>query len=101
MQPLTDYLDTLRVHHDELRDVYHIQRIGIFGSTARGEQTPTSDVDVLVSFSDPPSMFRFLELERHLSGLLKRRVDLVTERALKPAMRNEVLRDTVYAETER
>lgn len=101
MEPLTDYLDTIRVHYDELRDVYHIQRIGIFGSTARGEQTPSSDIDVLVSFSDPPSMFRFLELEHRLSALLKRRVDLVTERALKPAMRDEVLRDTVYAETER
>lgn len=100
MKPLNDYLDTIRVHYDELRDVYHIQRIGIFGSTARGEQTPTSDVDVLVSFSDPPSMFRFLELERRLSELLKRPVDLVSERALKPRLRESILEDVIYAETE-
>ncbi|MBI4434491.1 nucleotidyltransferase family protein [Candidatus Uhrbacteria bacterium] len=100
MKPLTDYLDTIRVHYDELRDVYHVQRIGIFGSTARGEQTSSSDMDVLVSFTEPPSMFRFLDLEERLSDLLKRRVDLVTERALKPAMRERVLRDTVYAEAE-
>jgi len=101
MASVHDYLDTIRTHYDALRDVYHIQRIGIFGSTARGERTPTSDIDVLVSFTQPPSMFRFLELERHLSELLKERVDLVTERALKPRMRPEVLHDVVYAETER
>jgi predicted nucleotidyltransferase len=79
-----------------LRRDFHVERIGVFGSVARHEERPDSDVDVLVSFSESPGFFKFVRLENYLAGALKRRVDLVTRRALKPAMKKEILRHVSY-----
>lgn len=64
---------------------------GIFGSYARGESTPESDIDILVRFSKPKGFFSLVSLERKLSDTLKKKVDLVTEKSLSPYFRNEVL----------
>jgi len=82
---------------DILRDKYFVREIGIFGSVARGEQTPVSDVDILVEFSQPVGFFVFLDLEDFLSHTLGKKVDLVTKRALKPAVKDQILRDAIYA----
>lgn len=86
----------LREHFDMLQDTYHVRRIGVFGSAARGETDDTSDIDILVEFVQPPSFFGFLELENFLSKILGRKVDLVTPKALKPAIREGVVREAVY-----
>lgn len=88
--------DVLSRYMPELRDAYHVKTIGVFGSAARGEDTLASDVDILVEFSTPVGFFKFLDLEEYLSGILKRKVDLVTRDALKPALKDAVLRDVVY-----
>lgn len=80
----------------ELRDAYRVKTIGVFGSAARGDDTPASDIDILVEFSEPVGFFKFLDLEEYLSGILERKVDLVTRNALKPDIRDAVLRDVVY-----
>lgn len=87
-------LETLK---PELAVVYRVSEIGIFGSYARGEQHERSDLDVLVEFYKPISLFRFIELEGYLSERLGVRVDLVMRDALKPRIRERVVAEVVYA----
>lgn len=86
----------LQTQKARLQREYNVQRIGVFGSFARGNQTPTSDVDILVELSESIGLFRFIGLEHHLEELLGRDVDLVTPRALKPTIKDAVLRQVVY-----
>jgi predicted nucleotidyltransferase len=91
------YLNIFNDQRDVLRSKYFVREIGIFGSVARGEQTAASDVDILVEFSQPVGFFAFLDLEDFLSRTLGKKVDLVTKRALKPAVKDQILRDAIYA----
>ena len=77
----------------ELRQRHPIHTIGVFGSWARGEQTPESDVDLLVTFSKPVGFFAFLELKEELEALLRVRVDLVTPGGLRPQFGERVSRE--------
>lgn len=79
-----------------LNHEYGVSKLALFGSFARGEENAQSDVDILVAFDRPIGLFRFVELETKLSEMLNRRVDLVTEDALKPAIKPEVLKDITY-----
>jgi len=88
---------TIHAHQDILYKTYHVKSIGIFGSTVRGEQKQSSDIDILVELSQPMGFFKFIELENFLSGILHKKVDLVTKKALKPAIRESILRDVTYA----
>lgn len=79
-----------------LISTYFIKELGVFGSVARGEYTNTSDIDLLVKFTKPISMFKFIELENHLSQLFRMKVDMVTDKALKPAIKSDVLKEVIY-----
>lgn len=83
-------------HADFLKDTYHVEKIGVFGSVARGDNKDRSDIDVLVEFSEPIGMFKFIALEEYLSELIGQKVDLVTKNALKPAIKEEILQEVVY-----
>ncbi len=72
-----------------------VQSLSIFGSFARGEEKKSSDIDLLVTFNKPIGLFAFLKLKDHLEGILGRRVDLVTEQALHPRLRNQILKDKI------
>lgn len=61
---------------------FSLNRVGIFGSYVRGENHLMSDLDILVSFKDSPSLLQFVQLENELSEALGRKVDLVSEGAL-------------------
>ncbi len=71
-------------------DQLGVKSLSIFGSTARGESQPESDVDVLVEFEGKATFDRYMELEFLLEDLLGTRVDLVTRKALRPEMRSKV-----------
>jgi len=60
-----------------------------------GSERPDSDLDVLVSFSVTPSLFRLIDLEHHLTGTLGFRVDLVLRRVLKPHIGERALQELV------
>jgi uncharacterized protein len=62
---------------------YDLQRLGIFGSFARGEQTANSDIDLLVKFKDSPSLLQLIKIENDLSRKLGFKVDLITEGSIK------------------
>lgn len=86
----------LRRNKAHLEKSYHIGSIGIFGSCRRGEEHEGSDVDILVEFSEVPGIFGFLRLERYLSELLDRPVDLVEKSALKPRIGRRVSKEVIY-----
>ena len=67
-------------------------RIGLFGSYAREEDNQDSDIDILVSFRTTPSLLDLARIHRELSGILGKKVDLVTEKSIK----NEKLRKYIY-----
>lgn len=91
---IDDITATLRSLLPELRERWGVQRIGVFGSWARGEQSPQSDLDLLVEFSESPkiSLLDVIELEHDLSDALGVKVDLVERSALKPEIGQRVLR---------
>ena len=70
-----------------------VVRIALFGSAARGEAEEQSDIDLVVEFSKRISLLRFVALERQLSEALGRRVDLLTEAAISPYLREKIRRD--------
>jgi uncharacterized protein len=74
---------------------YKIRELGIFGSAARGEATPESDVDILLEFlpDSGMSLFRLEDLNRELEELLGRKVDLASKKGLKDRVRPYVMRD--------
>ena len=92
-----EILQLLREHKAELRRKFGVKTLAIFGSVARGEDKPESDVDVLVEFDEPATFDRYMGLKFFLEDLLGRRVDLVTRRALKPRLRPYVEREVIYA----
>jgi len=93
---VNDIRAIVQKHTDFLRDTYHVEKIGVFGSVARGDNADTSDIDVLVEFSEPIGMFKFVKLEEYLSQLIGKKIDLVTKNALKPAIKEDILHEVVY-----
>ncbi|WP_300037553.1 nucleotidyltransferase family protein [Methanospirillum sp.] len=93
LDTITSILQLLK---PRLSEQYHITRIGIFGSVTKGTQTDDSDVDLLVEFSDPPGLFRFMEIEAFLSDTLQTRVDLVDAEGIKPRLKNRILSEVKY-----
>lgn len=85
----------LRDHQADLRRL-GVRSLAIFGSAARNEAGPGSDVDLLVEFDRPVGLFRFLDLKEFLEGLLGCRVDLGTPDSLHPRIRARVLQEAIH-----
>ena len=70
-----------------------VSMIGVFGSMARGEAKKKSDIDLIVRFSKRKSLLAMVRLERELTEALGRKVDLLTEAAISPYIRERVLKE--------
>ncbi|MDL1909104.1 nucleotidyltransferase family protein [Chloroflexi bacterium CFX6] len=70
-----------------------VSMVGVFGSTARGEAKMKSDIDLIVRFSKRKSLLAVVRLERELSQALDRKVDLLTEAAISPYLRERILKE--------
>ena len=89
-------LRTLESNREQLKRL-GVEKIALYGSVARDEATPQSDVDVLVELADAfLTLEGYMELCFYLEKLFGCRVDVTTIRSIKPHMRNRVLADAVY-----
>jgi hypothetical protein len=92
----TEIVACLAGHRREL-DQYGVQSLALFGSAARDEARPDSDIDLLVEFARPVGLFTLIALQLALEEWLGHRVDLVTPDALPAALRATVLAEAVHA----
>jgi predicted nucleotidyltransferase len=86
-----ELLNMLRCALPQLMARYGVLHLDLFGSFARGEAGPESDVDFLVTYLDEPTFDSYMGLKEELESLLNRRVDLVTLHGLKARIRDSVL----------
>jgi uncharacterized protein len=94
-EAIQHYQRLLREHLPFLAAHYRVASLGLFGSYLHGTQRCDSDLDILVSFDETPSLLRLIELENHLSDQLGVKVDLVLREALKPRIGERILREVV------
>ena len=90
-----DIENKLKHMKPELRDKFHVIRIGYFGSFANGSQNEKSDLDLLVEFSEPIG-WRFFTLEKFLENEFGVPIDLVTKNALKDRIKESILNQVNY-----
>jgi hypothetical protein len=88
-------LTALRQELPELAARFQVESLHLFGSYVQGRQKRRSDLDILVEFSDAPTLFQFLALERYLRELLGVKVDLVMKEALKPRIGKHILAEAI------
>lgn len=93
---LKQITDRLEKQLPSLKQNFFVGKIGVFGSFVHGDANQKSDVDILIDLSKPISMFRFLDLEERLSNIVGKKVDLVTTKALKPVIRDQILNEVIY-----
>lgn len=80
----------------ELYERFTVRQIGVFGSFARGDEGPESDVDIIVGF-EKPTFDNYMDLKFTLEEILQRPVDLVMKDAVKPRLQPIIEQEVVYA----
>ncbi|PSR18218.1 DNA polymerase subunit beta [filamentous cyanobacterium CCP3] len=88
-------LQTLKQHQTVLRGL-GVRTLALFGSVARDEATPSSDIDIVVEFEPPITFDRYVDVKLYLEDHLGKKVDLVIWKSLKPHLREMVEREAVY-----
>jgi predicted nucleotidyltransferase len=99
MKTRDQILTFLSLNRKLFRDKYHIVRIGLFGSYARGDQNANSDIDLLVEFEENTQDLYDLKLQiKDLFQIqLGIEIDICREKYIKPRIKNAILKETVYA----
>jgi uncharacterized protein len=92
---LEKILEILRQQIPMLTERYSVERLEIFGSYVHSEEKKDSDLDILVTFEEPPSLLTFIAIENYLSDLLGVKVDLVMKDSLKPKIGQQILREAI------
>ena len=91
-----ELLEALARFHTNQGDTYHIQHIGLFGSAARGQLTPESDVDVVVELAEP-DLLALVGIKQDLETLLNRSVDIVRYRErMNPFLKQRIEQEAIY-----
>lgn len=91
-------IEILKSNQGLIKQKYGVKKIGIFGSFARSEARKGSDIDVLVEFESGCKTFdNFMDLKFYLEDVFSRKVDLVTTDALRPQLKENILREVSYA----
>jgi predicted nucleotidyltransferase len=89
------YIEALRQYRPMLKERYGVATLGLFGSYTRNEQHRGSDLDVLVTFDQTPSLFTLVALQDELSALLGIQVDVVMPSSLKPHIGARILAEVI------
>lgn len=95
MKTLEEITQLLQADREYLRKRFRVSQMQVFGSYARGEPTINSDVDILIHYDRPPTLWMLGELRDYLTEVLGMPVDIVTEKGLKPRIREKVLTEAV------
>lgn len=90
-----EIIKKIREHMPVLRGRYKVQSLDLFGSYIDGMPHASSDIDLLVEFSEPVDLFDFMALEHYLGMVLGRRTDLVMKDTLKPRIKDAILKEAV------
>jgi predicted nucleotidyltransferase len=90
-----EVLRILSQHRSQLEERHGVRFIALFGSVARDQASPESDIDLLVEFAIRPGFDGYMQLKERLESLLGRRVDLVMTGALKPSVHPEIEREAI------
>lgn len=90
-----EVISRLRLLKDELAVRFDVKEIGIFGSVARGDERPESDIDLFVEFGPNADLITFIGLWQYLEDRFGIQIDLVSKGGLRGDMRERVLRDLV------
>ena len=93
--PVSKLKEQLRRQLPALSERYQVSSLRLFGSYVRQEERPGSDLDLLVTFREAPSLLKLIELENRLSDLLGVKVDLVMEDTLQPRLAERIFREAV------
>jgi hypothetical protein len=93
----SEILQTLAAHRDMLTRM-GVKTLAIFGSVARDEASPDSDVDILVEFQGPATFNGYMDLKFFLEDLLGRPVDLVTRKSIRPRLKTQIEREALYVQ---
>lgn len=88
----------LSTNKQEIYRKYHLKKLGIFGSYARNEQTPQSDLDLLVEFEDNTTNLSDTKesLRNEMQSIFHIPIDICREKYIKPLFRQQILSDTIY-----
>lgn len=93
-----EILSYLNQNKELFNQQYNIEKIGVFGSFSRNEQTENSDIDIIIEM--PIGTLDIFEKKQHLQNLLKnnfnREIDICRERSIKPLFREIILKDVIY-----
>jgi hypothetical protein len=88
-------LAVLHTHRAEIVQRFGVRHLALFGSTARGDARPDSDVDVLVDFSEGATLRGYMGLKFYLEAVLNQAVDLVTQQALRKELRPRIEKEAI------
>lgn len=92
----TNILNYLKEHYSQFQDKYHIEKIGLFGSYARDEAKPDSDIDIFVKMQ--PSLFDMIAIKEQIEKDLNKKVDIIREhKNIKPLLLKMIQKDLIYA----
>ena len=95
MNDLLSIRKQLKLLKPSLISKYHVSELGLFGSVVRDDFSPESDIDIMVDFSRPIGI-EFIDLADELEAKLKRKVDLVSRKGIKPQYFNAIQSELIY-----
>jgi predicted nucleotidyltransferase len=98
MKTKSEVLKILETDFPFLRENFHVDKIGLFGSYARQEQSEKSDLDLLINFETTPDFLQLVELEEYLSDLLDIKVEILTSGGIKDRVRPNIMKDMEFVE---
>jgi uncharacterized protein len=92
-----DFMDQLKSKLDEIKHLFMVKNLGIYGSFAKGNLNQSSDIDVLVEFEHGhKTLDNLMGLKYYLEGLFQKEVDIVTKEALHPMLKDDILESVMY-----
>lgn len=88
-------INQIRQLKPELYERFNVQEIALFGSFSRSQQNEFSDLDIMVKLEKPLGL-KFITLLNFLETHLKEKVDLVTDKAIRPQMKDSILKEAIF-----